>query len=391
MYRSDLLAERRRVCNTPLPVRLNGEIGSPAELPATTTIAFCEVLGAMYYRSGIDDFLNAARTLASRWWGGVLNRGENYNLDKVGGTFAGPPRSQSVTGIILWYFDQGTNIWPGMANMEAYDTWLGISFPSRYSWNVQAGNLRENAYMLHFFALWALYDTDKTRQASMKGNIHTMLNRLWAPAELDGTWETTDKTGTYIFTSGGDIPGSITVTDGSRNVTLNGGGTWSPAHFNNGNTSPATPWGLWVWFVDDPANGNNIGSGKMARQSSDIGDSGFYHVVATTQSDFTTPCTANCKHGVLNIPYGSAGGSFRACPTGCNKGASIGVIVGFGTEPFMHGLFIGGLATWVYQVVSAPGYSYPHDMTSIKKMVVIARVLRIILSIRAARVCLGQQ
>lgn len=303
----------------------------------------------LYYRSGIDDFLNAARYLAPLWWSGPLNRGEGYNFNLVGGTFAGQPRITAATGIVLWSFDQGVDIWPGMSYVWAYWYYLMVTFNQNKSWNVNAGNLREDAYMMAGFSLCYLYDPNAGDKAMCIDALHSTINNLWAPLEINNTWQTINPD-SLAFASG-DNSVSVTVTDGSRDITLHGS-TWSAANF-----SGSQPYDEWVWFCDRCWHEGWFGfnGASPARQNSDLGDTVAYQLSYVLDG----------ARALLSKPYDSGG----RCPFGCNKSMSIGQLSGMGTQPYMQGMLAGVFATYVYQALTAAGDNYAGDLALVKRFV----------------------
>ncbi|HKD08436.1 MAG TPA: hypothetical protein VKB79_21225 [Bryobacteraceae bacterium] len=289
---------------------------------------------SMYYRTGIDDYQNAARSLASRWWTGPnWDRGKNFDINSLGGTFinAGPARGQSATGLILWALDTGTDIWPGMHYLWDYWTYVAYTYPKNFNWNVQMGNTREMGYMTAGFGLCALFDTSSVYRSNCMTYLSAEINQIWSALQINGTWQFTNPDVQFTASDGSVY---ATVTDGSPNITITGA-SWNAGTFSNDQGSLKQ----YLWFIKDPTNNNQYGSGPT-RQNSDIGDALAYQVASVVDGN----------HAVLTRPYQSG-----SCANGCRKGLVVSHIAGFGTLPFMNGLSIGALGTYAYQAIKAAG------------------------------------
>ncbi len=298
----------------------------------------------LYYRSGIDDYLTAARTLASRLWNGpFLDRGKVDDNFVIGGTWAGAPRTTSITGIILWSLDTDTNIWPGVHHVWDYWGYLMVGYPNGYGgWN-SIGDLRESGYMTGGLALCSMYDTDPAYRASCLNNLQQAVTKGWQALMVDGTWPTFEPDA-YFSNQDGTV--SVNVVDGSPNITLNnpnhevpsgdtcGQGLWCSSLFANGMGA----YRQGVWFVNDSKNTQTIGG----LTDGSIGDTQMYNVQSVTDP----------THAVLTTPYNSG-----SCPGpgGCNKGMEVSHVVGFGTIPYMQGLAVGALGGYVYPALVAAG------------------------------------
>jgi hypothetical protein len=356
-------------------------------------------LYSLYYRTGIDDYLDAARTMASRFWTGPnWDRGWIYNNSQLYGTFvvAGPARGQAPTGLVLWYLDQGTNIWTGAHHL--WDTWVSqATTPTTYM-----GSIRERQYMLGGLALCALYDADSTyKDTTCPNALSSAINNVWKPLQLTSgakNWPETNLLKNYMAYDGTNY---VTVTDGSPNITMHGSTTFvvddfftdyvgngPPLVTTNGTavtysggdlfdanwihqipaplwvklngafyqvasinsttsltlissagiqSSPVSmiPLNRWLWFIDDPRNVDLPGN-----KNSDVGDSAIYKIASITDP----------THAVLATPYTSGG-----CPRGCNKGLTTSHVPGFGDFPYMTGMSMGTLAQFVYPALVAHG------------------------------------
>lgn len=351
---------------------------------------------ALYYRTGLEKYRDAARTLASRFWTGPnYDRGKCYDFDRLGGGFmvGGPSRSQAPTGLLLWSLDTGADIWPGMHYLWGLFKWLMYDRMRQLSppWHTQAGDLREDGYITAGLALCASYDTDATWRGNCLTALKGALNNFWVPLEReDHAW-----VGAYplkVFTNpGGTV--YATVQNGSRNVTLTGD-TWQPSTFTafasrtvnvTGTTVTRTAgegfiqkWGLnkpmWVLIngtgyqvasvqsdtvLTVTSSPGNVSNAKLysldlnlwfthsktetefvGKNTADVGDTKYYRV--TSIPDET--------HLVLNENY-------SGCPDAnpCQKGLFIGVYAGYINQPYMQGLATGALGTYVYDALMNAG------------------------------------
>jgi hypothetical protein len=79
---------------------------------------------ALYYRSGIVNYLNAARKLADRFWTcPQMDGGATYVVNSTGGMneAAFPHRSRAILGLVLRALDGRPDIWTGLNKMYVYD------------------------------------------------------------------------------------------------------------------------------------------------------------------------------------------------------------------------------------------------------------------------------
>jgi hypothetical protein len=280
----------------------------------------------LYYLTGQETYRNAARALAQRFWTGPnWDMGASYNTNQLGGRYitAGPARGQAVTGLIVWALESNTNIWPGVHHL--WDYWMAVA-QLQIGWG-QMGDIREMGYITSGLSLCAHYDPDPTYRANCGAAVNNLIDNLWGPLEVDGHWRATAIT---RFFAGSGV--SVHVVDGSPQITLNGSATWSESDFSHDHS-----FDRWAWFINDP---NNVG--LAGKQNSDVGDTVAYRVLGLTDA----------THAVLTSNYNSG-----ACPApdGCNKGMALTVQPGFGTSPFMLGLAMGGMGTYVYDYYASIG------------------------------------
>ena len=267
---------------------------------------------ALYYRSGIDDYLTAARTLADRDW--------KYRLDSgMACRFGGVPvgdrcgagidfRTWSLNGMFLRASDSRPDMWSGLEHMLSYT--VSCITVDDVHWGVY--DIREQAYELAVLSYGSLFDPTPANRATYQSTISTMMSVVWYPAQLsDGSWQT-------IFVSGGSWSGSqsVSLTNGSTDVD----GTGSAIDF----TAVRTEDGSWS---DHPAATNHIVffSGTSEPASN-----------ASMESTYYTASLGAAHHLTLDRPYSGITGShgwmlgYGFCPNNC--------FVGYGTLPYMIGI-----------------------------------------------------
>ena len=312
---------------------------------------------ALYYASGIDDFIAASNTLAARYWVIVADYYDGYYI--ADGNYLGEPKNQSITGLILWSWDQSVDVMSGLKQLWKYWDYLSVGFPSGISWQTNVGDLRDDGYMMAGFGLCYLYSPDGPTRSTCLNDIDQSLNHIFIPGEVGNTWNVATVQPEGPRCSGCDAEGVIgnaagtvyvTVTDGSTTITIHGS-TWSQANF-----SETTPYDMPIWFCTNCWGHGQFGLNgtTLVKQISDLGGDSVAYVVTSATSTTAT----------LATPYDSG-----ACPTGCNKTAEIAATAGMGVLPYMHGMFVGSLATYVLQALVAAGSSYAADLAAVKRMV----------------------
>ena len=190
---------------------------------------------AMYYRSGIDLYLQYARWLADRWWTNpaVLDRGNCH--DGLAGMCV-MPRITSLTGMFLRAIDQDTvagarnssPMWPGIRALVDQSFLYNVKIWNQY--NSIIVDLRETAYNVLYVAMCAAYDPDAAHAAICRSAVNGSINTMWkCQRQPDGHWQGL----AYQYGSealGGGLPGLAAVTPGSNIVTISGG-NWDPSWF----------------------------------------------------------------------------------------------------------------------------------------------------------------
>jgi hypothetical protein len=254
---------------------------------------------ALYYRSGIDDYLTAARTLADRWWESpMIDQGALPN--DYG--FTSTARSVSVLGLLLRALDGRPDMWAGPS---ATDGASGL----HHIWNhfmgyltgydVQDGiyDTREVAYHLKMAAYCALFDTSSTYRSNCQTTIVNSFPTIWTPHMFpDGSWPQ------LYFSSGSWNGSSALLTNGSTSVVGVGPTTWAASQF------PSR-----IWFLNS--------TGWPVNNSA--GDPVSYGVTYNQNGTLT-----------LDSPYrGTTGKHGWELANGTDS-----PITGWASEPFMTGI-----------------------------------------------------
>jgi len=265
---------------------------------------------ALYYRSGIDDYLIAARKLADRFWESpAIDQG----VHPWGYGYTG--RSVSAMGLVLRALDGRPDMWtapPGAPTGGLHTIWNDYLFyltqydPSRGLWDV-----REEGYHLAMISYCAMFDIDPTYRSTCQTALINSFP-LWTGTEFpDGGWAQMypsydGVTGNYLSSwATWGSPTSVTLTNGSATVT--GVGTvWNAADF---------PAGTLIWFTTSPA---------IAPTSNSAGDPVDY--IATF---------VDATHLTLDKPYQGTTGT---------HGWELGQYnyLGWNVQPFMEGILSGG-------------------------------------------------
>ena len=261
---------------------------------------------ALYYRSGIVDYLNAARKLADRFWEcPEVDRGEAYVGSDGLPHGSWPNRSTAMMGLVLRALDGRPEMWPGLYKIAAeanFELSPG-SYPGNMSPNLW--DVREVAYELAEVSYCALYDPNPTQQSTCQGWVNTAISTYFANRRFsDGSWR--DFYGTY------DLTTSVSLTHGSTAVTGTGTAWTSDQFANLAGMTPA------MWFTLNPS---------ALPASNGGGDSTFY-----------TPSWVDGTHLMLDRPYeGTTGVHGWVLGT-----TALLPIVGYGALPYMEGLLAEG-------------------------------------------------
>ena len=259
---------------------------------------------ALYYRSGIDDYLAAARNLADRFWASPkVNAGASCDI--WGNAWnCYPARSLSVQGLVLRALDGRPDMWAGLHIIfTTYRTYY-LDLADR-QWGIW--DTREMAYHLAVVSYCALYDIDATYRQDCKASLSKALASTWTPARAaDGSFPAL-----YVKTSSWDTGTSVALAHGSATVT-GLGVNWNASLFQCPNASGQS-YPCQIWFTNNPA-------GRPAGNAD--GDPVVY-----------TATFVDATHFTLDRPYeGTTGAHGWALPDP-NAG-----LLGFGAQPFIEGL-----------------------------------------------------
>ena len=257
----------------------------------------------LYYRTGLDDYLAAARKLADRFWASPrIDRGAACGPHSPGLCTA--PRNLSLLGLVLRALDGRNDMWPGMRLMwdyfKDYDL-SGLDVAQTSIWD-----LREEAYHLQFVSECALVDPDPVHRAACKTVISQSFPKIWTPFLFpDGSWAQLYYGGMGGGSSSWDSRSSVTLTNGS-NAVIGNGTIWTAG------TCAASSGGCTIWFTN--------GTGKPASNAE--GDNTTYNAV-----------TIDATHITLDRPYAGTTGVHGWAITNPQFG-----LIGWGSQPFMMGI-----------------------------------------------------
>lgn len=267
---------------------------------------------SLYYRSGIDDYLTAARTLADNFWQYRMDSGRNYLYGEGFSTF---PRNHSLLGMVLRALDGRPDMWPGLelvfnAEISAFHSYFQSFGP--WPQNGMPYDPREGGYMQAELAYCALFDPNATEAAACRGQIAENFTKGYTPArDPDGNFYTLYQNGNHNSWA---TKSYVTLTNGSNTVSCVGNCNWTPGIFTtnlNGVNYPV-PW----WFTYNPAAQPLTNSGGVS--------TAYY------------PTYVDANHATLQDVNGNPL-AFQE-PNG-NYGWVAGVqVVGFGVQPYMMGI-----------------------------------------------------
>jgi hypothetical protein len=260
---------------------------------------------ALYYRSGIVDYLNAARKLADRFWEcPQVDRGNSYVGNGIGGGW--PSRSQSAMGLVLRALDGRPDMWPGMRTWwDFYGTnYLGPN-GINVAWEPGLWDMREVAYQLALVSYCALDDPDTNHRNTCKSWVSTAISGYYTQTRAaDGTWSGLSAS----YASWTTPPTSVTLTQGSTSV-IGNGTSWTASQFASSGGEPVA-----MWFLNSSSSPSSNANGDK-----------------TTYS----PAFIDSTHLMLDRPYGGTTGTHGWAL------AAPGTFLGFGWAAYSMGL-LGG-------------------------------------------------
>jgi hypothetical protein len=183
---------------------------------------------SLYYRTGLDDYLTAARTLADRFWKYRLDSGLKCRYgspypDECGSSTS--PRVQSTLGMVLRALDGRPDMWPGLENTFDY---YGKQIPVYIGWNSGA-DIRERAYITAILSYCGLFDPNASGRSRCKAQVSDFMNRYWTPFRFpDGSWRQLNS----LANSWTGAATTVSLINGSRTVVGNGT-SWTASQFPN--------------------------------------------------------------------------------------------------------------------------------------------------------------
>ena len=272
-------------------------------------------LYSLYYRSGIDDYLNTARMAADAFWQFRLDSGGCYHYgDGSCWTF---PRNQAPTGMVLRALDGRPDMWPGIEQManNAITTYHVQTFANG-NWTQISGDPRENGYLLALESYCALFDPNATGAAACRAGIREVMTKGWTASQFpDGYWYSLYWGGMGMGTAGNRYS---SATSGASVSLVNGSTTavcaacnWTAADFIY--VSRANP----IWFTPNPAvqPANNAGGDPIAYYPT------WVNATTITLNDINgNPLPYQGTTGVHGFVMG------------------LGGVVGYTVQPYMYGI-----------------------------------------------------
>jgi hypothetical protein len=216
----------------------------------------------LYYRSGIDDYLYAARKLADRYWTSPnMDRGMACNIN--GNSVNCPGFIYRVTlGLVLRALDGRPDMWEGLHYLwKLDDFYIREYYPSLHLAGIP--DARANGYLLMDLSYCAMYDPDPAFQALCKTDLRTSFSTLWTPAiQPDGGLPQL-----YVGTVGGPGFNSSWYTKGSTTAVMTRGSSiatgkgnpWTKAMFEDciGQGFVGCP----IWFTNSASNPPPVAGG----------------------------------------------------------------------------------------------------------------------------------
>jgi hypothetical protein len=261
---------------------------------------------ALYYRSGIVDYLNAARKLADRFFEcPEVDRGESYVTSDYIEHGMWPSRGSSVMGLVLRAMDGRPDMWPGLRKIMDY---FGTYYlqPGTYGYDQLPAvwDVRETAYALATLSYCGLFDPDAAHRAACQGWVNSAISHFYTLSRYsDGSWRELHAD----YNSWTAPTTSVSLTHGSTAV-VGAGTSWASNQFASSGGIPPV-----MWFLNATTRPN----------SNADGDSAFYN-----------PAYVDGAHLTLDRPYAGTTGTH-----GWALGTNLGFpVVGYGQSPFTEGL-----------------------------------------------------
>jgi hypothetical protein len=274
-----------------------------------------EAYYALYYRTGIDTYLNAAHTLADRFWRSpmmdqgqaFLISGVNTETPNVGFGYRYAIRSASLTGMVLRALEQGGSsaMWAGLRTISMVNVFSLRQVGTNISYYGLQFDQRDLAYTFLYTAYCGLFDPNITQRTNCQTAIsdsfasHTINPAgFWQIARApDGSFPTPE-----FMTM--DTAHSVTVTNGSTILTGGSGTNWTTGQING------NPVALYHNFSVTPPNDNSSF------------DTSIYHPSVSSPTQLT-----------LDRPFSGPSGTY-----GLVVGTAAYGVIGWGNQPFMEGI-----------------------------------------------------
>jgi hypothetical protein len=302
----------------------------------------------LFYRSGIDTYLIAARKIADLYWTSPqVDRGYSYDIvyGGVGTVNQGEciGLCDSISGLVLRALDTGdghADMWSGLHRIWQYSAyWLGNYWLNRVNFgNYNAStDPREVGYSIAHEAYCALFDPDTTADAPggitypqycrniLYGALNGFLTRVRDPYQK--AWLNIYIPGRSTFDTGKSWSGStVTLTNGSTAVTCTG--------TNCG------------WVAQDFVTYSNAYPPFLFTGDGTAGTATAFPV-SSASTDSVAYCTPNpctfidSNHFTLDRPYQGVTGTHGWMNTQSGVSPPYSVpenVVGFGEDSFMEGI-----------------------------------------------------
>jgi hypothetical protein len=295
---------------------------------------------ALYFRSGIDTYLIAARKLADRYWSSPnIDLGNMGDADYPFYGFQLEFVEWETAGLVLRALDTTDghhDMWAGLHKLwdRTVRDWLQRTGVTNPFWWTGAIDARAWGYGLAQLSQCALFDPDMTYQQNCRSWIQKTFAstgagalNLWATRrDVDGGWKNFMYSKYSWDPYGQTLVQPVTLQYGSTSVTCtNSNCSWTGGDFANGPVNGTVQ--QYVWFTAATATPpTNNSQGDV---NPDCGVAGH--------------CTfLDSNHFTLDRPYEDP-----ACRPNCTKAYAIGTygVAGYGMEPFF-----GGILSWAFDL-----------------------------------------
>jgi hypothetical protein len=266
-------------------------------------------LYSLYYRSGDNTYLTAARKLADRWWRSpVWDEGRYFYGWIYGYNASMPRRNAAVLGLVLRTLDGRPEMWAGLERKWEWDrAWLDTYQSGNHDWD----DIRENAYVTSELSYCIALEPNAAQRTLCRGSLVKAFTQALAYRAAQGPQD--GGLEGYYYSAGSWSSGAdngvhgAQVTNGSTTVT--GTGTnWYAQFCPNGTCATKT-----IWFSPNPAT---------VMPLSTAGDSAYYTATYVSNTQLTLD---RAYTGVTNSNAGWVLGDASG-------------LIGWGSQPFMAGM-----------------------------------------------------